>query len=48
MRPPMGELCFAAHSRHARAEMLALGSDVAARLPDSPALAELLRPAIRT
>jgi 2-dehydropantoate 2-reductase len=42
MRSPMGELCFAAHSRHAEAEMRALGYDVAARITHSPALAELL------
>jgi 2-dehydropantoate 2-reductase len=42
MRFPMGELCFAAHSRHAEAEMRALGYDVAARVTDSPAVAELL------
>jgi 2-dehydropantoate 2-reductase len=44
MRSPMGELCFAAHSRHASAEMLALGNDVAARITGSPAVAELLGP----
>jgi 2-dehydropantoate 2-reductase len=44
MRSPMGELCFAAHCRHADAEMRALGHDVAARITNSPALAELLRP----
>ena len=44
MRSPMGELCFAAHSRHAEAEMRALGDDMAARITGSPALAELLRP----
>ncbi len=44
MRSPMGELCFAAHSRHAEAEMRALGDDVAARVPSSAALGELLRP----
>jgi hypothetical protein len=44
MRSPMGELCFAAHCRHAEAEMRALGQDVAARITDSPALAELLGP----
>jgi 2-dehydropantoate 2-reductase len=44
MRSPMGELCFAAHSRHAEAEMRALGADTAARVTDSPALTELLRP----
>ncbi|MGI8452108.1 MAG: ketopantoate reductase family protein [Streptosporangiaceae bacterium] len=44
MRSPMGELCFAAHARHAGAEMRALGDDVAARITGSPALTELLRP----
>jgi 2-dehydropantoate 2-reductase len=44
MRSPMGELAFAAHSRHAGAEMRALGDDMAARITDSPALTELLRP----
>jgi 2-dehydropantoate 2-reductase len=44
MRSPMGELAFAAHSRHAEAEMRALGDDMAARITDSPALTELLRP----
>ena len=45
MRSPVGELCFAAHSRHAVAEMRALGQDVAARITHSPAaLTELLRP----
>jgi 2-dehydropantoate 2-reductase len=44
MRSPMGELCFAGHSRHAEAEMRALGSDTAARITSSPALTELLRP----
>jgi 2-dehydropantoate 2-reductase len=44
MRSPMGELCFAAHSRHAGAEMRALGDDMAARITDSPDLTELLRP----
>ena len=43
MRLPMGELCFGAHSRHAEAEMRALGADTAARITDSPALTELLR-----
>ena len=45
MRSPMGELCFAAHSRHAGAEMRALGADIATRITDSPALTELLCPA---
>jgi 2-dehydropantoate 2-reductase len=44
MRSPMGELAFAAHCRHAEAEMRALGEDMAARITDSPALTELLRP----
>jgi 2-dehydropantoate 2-reductase len=44
MRSPMGDLCFAGHSRHAEAEMRALGSDTAARITSSPALTELLRP----
>jgi 2-dehydropantoate 2-reductase len=42
MRSPMGELAFAAHSRHAEAEMRALGDDMAARITDSPALTKLL------
>jgi hypothetical protein len=37
MRSPAGELCFAAHARHAQAEIQALGDQVAARLADSPA-----------
>jgi 2-dehydropantoate 2-reductase len=45
MRSPMGELAFAAHSRHAEAEMQALGDDTAARITTSPALTKLLRPA---
>jgi 2-dehydropantoate 2-reductase len=44
MRSPTGELCFAAHARHAEAEMRALARDVLARITGSPALAELLRP----
>ena len=44
MRSPMGELAFAAHSRHAEAEMRALGDDTATRITDSPALTQLLRP----
>jgi 2-dehydropantoate 2-reductase len=44
MRSPMGELCFAAHARHAEAEMVALAHDVQARIPGSPAIAELLVP----
>ncbi|MFY9928309.1 MAG: 2-dehydropantoate 2-reductase N-terminal domain-containing protein [Streptosporangiaceae bacterium] len=45
MRSPMGELAFAAHCRHAEAEMRALGDDMAARITGSPALTKLLRPA---
>ena len=37
MGSPMGELCFAAHTRHAAAEMRALGRDTAARITNSPA-----------
>src|ERR1700733_1935236 len=44
MRSPMGELCFAAHSRHAEAEMRDLGAATAARITDSPALSQLPRP----
>jgi hypothetical protein len=43
MRSPMGELCFAAHCRHAETEMRALARDVAAPITDSPAVTELLR-----
>ena len=32
MRSPAGELCFAAHTRHAEPEMLALANQVTARL----------------
>ena len=42
MRSPMGELCFAGHARHAEAEMRAIARDVRARVPGSPAIAELL------
>jgi len=48
MRSPMGELYFAAHCRHAEAEMRALGHAVAIRLSDSPRtdhLRQLLGPA---
>jgi hypothetical protein len=47
MRSPAGELCFAAHCRHAEAEMRALGRDVAARITGAPALEELLGPLTR-
>ena len=42
MRSSMGELCFAAHARRAEAEMRALGRDVEAAIPGSPAVTELL------
>ena len=42
MRSPMGELRFAAHCRHAGAEMRALGRETAALAPGSRAMAELL------
>jgi 2-dehydropantoate 2-reductase len=41
MRSPAGELCFAAHARHAPAEMLALGNEVTARLADAQAASHL-------
>jgi 2-dehydropantoate 2-reductase len=43
MRSPMGELCFAAHSRHAETEMRALGDQLTARLPDSPATSHVFQ-----
>jgi 2-dehydropantoate 2-reductase len=46
MRSPMGELCFAAHSRHAQAEMQALGAEVIGRVGQSrrrAPLTQLLR-----
>jgi len=36
MRSPMGELCFAAHARHAQPEMLTLSDDVLAVVGDRP------------
>jgi ketopantoate reductase len=41
MRSPMGELCFAAHCRHAEPEMRALGDQVTTRLGDSPWISHL-------
>jgi 2-dehydropantoate 2-reductase len=41
MRSPMGELWFAAHCRHAQAEMRALGAQVLARIGDSPRTARV-------
>jgi ketopantoate reductase len=49
MHSPAGELCFAAHARHAEAEMRALASQVTSRLADAPAtshLRQLLQPAV--
>jgi 2-dehydropantoate 2-reductase len=43
MRSPAGELCFAAHSRHAQPEMRALGDQVMARLAHSPATSHLFQ-----
>ena len=43
MRSPMGELCFAAHARHAGTEMRGLGDEMAARITGAPALTRLLR-----
>src|SRR6202034_921350 len=47
MRSPMGELCFAAHSRHAEAEMRALADQVICRIGNAPHtshLGQLLSP----
>ena len=47
MRSPLGELAFAAHSRHAEAEMHAIAADVLARFAGEntvPAVRELLSP----
>ena len=41
MRSIMGELCFAAHARHAEAEMRALAHDVMARVGERPGTASL-------
>ena len=41
MRSPAGELCFAAHARHAQPEMQVLGDQLTARLADSPATSHL-------
>jgi hypothetical protein len=41
MRSPMGELCFAAHCRHAEPEMRALGDQVTNRLGDSLRISHL-------
>jgi 2-dehydropantoate 2-reductase len=43
MRSPAGELCFAAHARHAQPEMRALGDQVTARLAHSPATSHLFQ-----
>jgi 2-dehydropantoate 2-reductase len=41
MRSPIGELCFAAHARHARREMLSLADATIARLGGQPHTASL-------
>ena len=41
MRSPAGELCFAAHARHAQAEMRALEDQVTSRLANAPATSHL-------
>jgi 2-dehydropantoate 2-reductase len=49
MRSPMGELCFAAHSRHAQAEMRDLAVHLVERIGNAPGtrnLHRLLSPAI--
>jgi 2-dehydropantoate 2-reductase len=43
MRSPAGELCFAAHARHAQSEMRALSDQVTARLAHSPATSHLFQ-----
>ena len=43
MRSPTGELCFAAHARHAPAEMLALAEHVTARLANTPATSHVFQ-----
>jgi ketopantoate reductase len=43
MRSPAGELCFAAHARHAQPEMRALGDQVTVRLAHSPATRHLFQ-----
>jgi 2-dehydropantoate 2-reductase len=48
MRSPMGELCFAAHSRNAQAEMRSLGDQVIRRIGSDPRtrhVRQLLAPA---
>jgi 2-dehydropantoate 2-reductase len=42
MRSAAGELCFAAHARHAQTEMRALGDQLTARLANTPATSHLL------
>jgi 2-dehydropantoate 2-reductase len=41
MRSPMGELCFAAHARHAETEMRTLGDQLASRIGNAPAARHL-------
>jgi 2-dehydropantoate 2-reductase len=47
LRSPIGELCFAAHARHAEIEMRLLGEDVIERIgnaPDTGGLRAFLQP----
>src|SRR6516165_851198 len=43
MRSPAGELCFAAHARHAQPEMRALGDHMMGNLAHSPATSHLFQ-----
>jgi 2-dehydropantoate 2-reductase len=43
MRSPMGELCFAAHSRHAQAEMRDLAAHLVERIGNTPGTGNLRR-----
>lgn len=43
MRSPAGQLCFAAHARHAQSEMRSISSQVMRRLPGAPATSHLQR-----
>jgi hypothetical protein len=43
MRSPMGELCFAAHCRHAEAEMRTLAAEISARTAGTPRTGDLHR-----
>jgi hypothetical protein len=43
MRSPMGELCFAAHSRHAQAEMRDLAAHLVERIGTAPGTGHVRR-----